>query len=62
VKDGICNYAEDDVCDPDCPSGVDQDCKRLSPFLTAALIIISIVAVIIVIILILRSAVFKTYG
>jgi hypothetical protein len=61
AKDGICNYMKDDVCDPDCPPGADPDCKRLSPLLSAALIVISIVAVIIVIILILRSTVFKTY-
>lgn len=30
MKDEICNYASDGVCDPDCPSGLDADCGGLA--------------------------------
>ena len=45
-KDGICNYAKDNVCDPDCSPDIDPDCKQQQMPIALALIIIPAIAII----------------
>jgi hypothetical protein len=49
VKDDLCNYAKDGICDPDCPR-LDPDCIKVN-WLLAGLIAISLISIIAIIIL-----------
>lgn len=42
MKDGLCNYAKDNVCDPDCPKA-DPDCRKLDIRMAAIIAVLAIV-------------------
>jgi hypothetical protein len=49
VKDDLCNYAKDKVCDPDCPE-VDTDCRK-ADWLLISIIAISLILVVVIVVL-----------
>jgi len=47
IKDDLCNYAKDEICDPDCRS-IDPDCRKIN-WLFVALIAVSLISILVII-------------